>query len=704
MFCSLKLPSTNIIMCPSHLMEKWKREIDTYMPLSLTRIVSSFDDFTKLEPLINDPKRSRHLFLILSKETAKFGYDRRPAAVWHQRKRGYICPDCGQPLYKSKLVGSGRHKYYDREFFGADAFRFETEHNLVCMNKKRKWHKKSKSWMTIPCKASLWQPMVRPLGLEDKTPWIRLSSSGGWIEQRMIDSEIARLSQQAVYEKIDSKYLIALTDTKAKIEVGDEDAVRAPRKYPLAKYIKERYQDKIDFVLFDEAHELKGEDTSQGVAFGQLSRAAKKTLCLTGTLVNGYANGIFYLLYRIFASQMKQEGFDWEDSGQFQSTYGVTEKTTRWSSSTSSGGRTSKSTERSLPGVSPLVFTQFLLENAVFVELSDMADGLPGYREIPYPVEMDLPLANAYSDFQRQLRHAVCSPGGRKVMGKLYQSLSVYPDQPYDQPPVIHPDTGAIVATPETLPQVARNKEDRLVDLVNERIAAGDKVMVYFNWTHTTDCMQRVEERLQQAGLNVAKLTANTSGANARRREAWIENQVEEGAQVLLTNPELVKTGLDLLPFTSIIFYQLGNNLYTMRQASRRSWRLSQNRDVRVYFMYYRGTVQENATGLMATKLQAAMSLEGKFSEEGLQAMSSNEDFLTQIANSVVNGALQAVDEQVFEKTSVAGGSSCRTRRAKYVSPITQRVYSALSGKPRKKVKTMSGLFGMFETKLQIPA
>ena len=98
------------------------------------------------------------------------------------------------------------------------------------------------------------------------------------------------------------------------------------------------------------------------------------------------------------------------------------------------------------------------------------------------------------------------------------------------------------------------------------------------------------------------------------------------------------ETGLDLLDFTTIIYYQIGYNLFTLRQSSRRSWRLSQDKDVKVYFMYYRNTVQELALSLMATKLQAAMAIEGKFSEDGLNAMSNNEDILTQLAASVADG------------------------------------------------------------------
>jgi hypothetical protein len=97
------------------------------------------------------------------------------------------------------------------------------------------------------------------------------------------------------------------------------------------------------------------------------------------------------------------------------------------------------------------------------------------------------------------------------------------------------------------------------------------------------------------------------------------------------------------------VFFQVGYNLSTMRQASRRSWRLSQTKDIEVYFLYYNGTIQEQAISLMATKLQAAQTLEGNFSEEGLKAMSQNDDMLTQIANNVVNDIKTVVDLDAFK-------------------------------------------------------
>ena len=99
-----------------------------------------------------------------------------------------------------------------------------------------------------------------------------------------------------------------------------------------------------------------------------------------------------------------------------------------------------------------------------------------------------------------------------------------------------------------------------------------------------------------------------------------------------------------------------------MRQASRRSWRLSQKKDVKVYFMYYQNSIQEQAISLMATKLQAAMAIEGKFSEEGLRAMSNNEDLLTQIANNVVEGIKDTVNEDIFKATAFIKSTESRNR------------------------------------------
>jgi excinuclease UvrABC helicase subunit UvrB len=69
---------------------------------------------------------------------------------------------------------------------------------------------------------------------------------------------------------------------------------------------------------------------------------------------------------------------------------------------------------------------------------------------------------------------------------------------------------------------------------------------------------------LEQEGFKVAVLRASV---DASRREDWIAEQLDRGIDVLITNPELVKTGLDLLEFPTIVFMQSGYNVY---RSSRR--------------------------------------------------------------------------------------------------------------------------------------
>jgi hypothetical protein len=47
--------------------------------------------------------------------------------------------------------------------------------------------------------------------------------------------------------------------------------------------------------------------------------------------------------------------------------------------------------------------------------------------------------------------------------------------------------------------------------------------------------------------------------------------------------------GLDLLDFPTIPFYETGTSIYALRQASRRSWRIGQRRNVKVKFLHCAG-------------------------------------------------------------------------------------------------------------------
>ena len=113
-----------------------------------------------------------------------------------------------------------------------------------------------------------------------------------------------------------------------------------------------------------------------------------------------------------------------------------------------------------------------------------------------------------------------------------------------------------------------------------------------------------------------------------------------------ISHPKLVETGLDLLDFPTIIFYESGYSLHTLRQSSRRSWRIGQKRKVRVKFLCYDGTMQTSCLRLMGKKLLVALTLEGKFAGEGLQSIDEDDDMLSAMARELVerNGIGESAD------------------------------------------------------------
>jgi hypothetical protein len=125
---------------------------------------------------------------------------------------------------------------------------------------------------------------------------------------------------------------------------------------------------------------------------------------------------------------------------------------------------------------------------------------------------------------------------------------------------------------------------------------------------------------------------------------------------VLITNPTLVETGLDLNDFTTLFYYNISYNLFSLRQSSRRSWRINQKAPrIEVYFAFYEGTMQHKAIRLMASKLAVAGVIEGNLTDEGLAAMSDVADMTTALARELTNGIQNDVENlsAIFKKMAI---------------------------------------------------
>ena len=564
-----------LVLCPPHLVRKWKREIEATLPRASASVVRSITDLEKvirsLNPVIH--------FIIISRERAKLGYRRKPAYNMLQKGDRYkykllCCPDCGNEIVDSEGVPVGEDDLSKKKF--------KCTAKLKTRNGERE------------CGAALWS-----------------------------------------------------ADNKG------------PRRYPLAEYIKRRYRKFFELLVIDEVHEMKAKGSAQGYAAASLASASKRILALTGTVFGGYATSLFHLLYRF--SQTIKLDFKHNDDMRFASRYGILERITQTpkddfrEEGTTSKRRAFQTRVIEKPGVSPAIITE-LLDKTVFLRLSDISESLPPYQDLIEVCEMNSEQKEVYETFSRKLKDALndeLRKGGKRLLGAYLQSLLSYPDTPWRKESIykIDEDRKVLVAEARALSEdVIYPKEKRLIEICHENKVMGRKLAVYVTHTERRDITGRLKMLLEREGLRVVVLKSDTVAPE--EREDWIKNQVESGMDVLVCHPRLCQTGLDLLDFPTIVFYQTEYSVYTLRQASRRSWRIGQKKPVRVHYFIYEDTIQERALTLVAKKTKASLAVEGEFVDGGLSSFANEEDIITELAKSFVKGkAAGETLEALFQAT-----------------------------------------------------
>lgn len=400
------------------------------------------------------------------------------------------------------------------------------------------------------------------------------------------------------------------------------------RKVAPIDIIKRQWKNLIDLLIVDEIHEMKGIDSSQSAAFGTLVGISKRTLGLTGTLFGGFPADVYRALFFANPREFKKRGFLFNSSFAFSKTYGVVERTYREQTdkkrSSRSGSRSVS--EKVLPGISPQVFGDFLLEKAAFLELTDVTEDLPDYTEHVELIPMNHEQYDLYKDFENVMadliKKAQYSNSRSRFLGAYINGLMSYADHPFDFEPITDPQNREItVFEPKSLiDTIEYPKEERLMELVWAEKRKNRKCLVYVNYTKKPAVANRLLKVFENNGLKVAYLGDSVTG---KKRESWIADKVWKGYDVVICNPEKVKTGLDLLDFPTIIFYETGYNVMTLRQAAKRSWRIGQTKEVKVIFMVYERTLQESAIRLIGAKVEAALAIEGHFSDDALRKMGS---------------------------------------------------------------------------------
>jgi hypothetical protein len=463
---------------------------------------------------------------------------------------------------------------------------------------------------------------------------------------------VAEFEKVKIAETIETREGKSCRSVHSPLWQADPDRIR--RMAPI-EFIGRYMPGWFDYTICDEIHQLAG-DTAQGSALGTLSSCTDRIVGLTGTLLGGYADDLFNTLFRLETARMKEHGYEWGTTGRtsFTQDYGVLETITKVEPADNRCSKAkSTSTVRRKPGASPLLFGEFLMQLCAFVFLEDISGELPLYEETYLSVPMDPTMMAAYRELEDAIRKALREHrGNRSVLSTMLNTLLLFPDHPYglgtlygsEFDPELKRKAGFVIAETRDLPEeLLYSKERKLIEEIKRELAEGRRCQVFAVYTQKHDVTARLQRILTNEGIRTVVLRASV---DTSKREAWYARQIKEGVEVVISHPKLVETGLDLLDFPTILFYESGYSLHTLRQASRRSWRIGQRRAVRVKFLCYEGTMQTACLRLMGKKLLVALTMEGKFAGEGLQSIDEDDDMLSAMARELVerNGIGETAD------------------------------------------------------------
>ncbi len=565
-----------LVLCPPHLTRKWKREIEETIPMARAVIVSSITDLEQLQRL----STVGPLYAVMSRERAKLSYRWRPATI-------------------ERLAVSDGKLARDQE---------------------------TGEPIRVPCCPDCFEQIVDKHGVP--------------------------LAETALKRR-----KLRCPECGSALWQADPTG---PKRFPLADYVKLRMRGFFDLLIADEVHEYKGRGSAQGIAAGVLADVCGKSLSLSGTLMGGYSSTLFHLLYR-FSPEIRSE-FERTEESRWIQRYGFLEQSIGKSDDDDAAdGRSSKRRSyrkvvRERPGLAPSALFH-LIGNTVFLRLADVASGLPSYEEqvmlssldsepdpkAKSPEGVSYSQRSAYADLEATMRAALLSAlaqGSKRLLAAYLQSLLAYPDGCTRGETVLDPgsdEENILVQLPPLDGDRLYPKEQALIDLVAQERMAGRRVLVYATHTGTRDITGRMQAFLTKNGFRSAVMKADAVAPD--KRETWVAKQVEQGIDVLICHPRLVQTGLDLIDFPTICWFETDYSVYTMRQASRRSWRIGQTRPVKVVFMAYRNTQQADALKLVAQKLQSSLAVEGELPDDGLAAYGDDgDDLMLALARKLVAG------------------------------------------------------------------
>ncbi|KAI3478876.1 hypothetical protein L1887_59160 [Cichorium endivia] len=478
-----------LIVSPPHLVYKWRREILETIPDARVWVLNGPDSLVKLLKLrdqLKEPYDGRQEFFILGRVRMRMGFHWR-SVCWPRRAVGNHhlagCPDCGRLLE-------------------------DQEGNRVTVEE---FHQEERRRSCPHCQGPLWT-LMRPGKAESGSrraiilkSMCRIPTIGPVRADRLLNDFGEDFLASMLIDNVSE--FINLMDAQGNFIFNDRQAKRMERAmaniefgfgeggYQPTEFIKRQLPDGyFDLLVVDEGHEYKNSGSAQGQAMGVLAAKARKCVLLTGTLMGGYADDLFYLLFRILTRRMIEDGYRPNARGSmapaamsFMRDHGVLKDI--YIERDNESHKTAKGKKLSV--------------RTVKAQASDIGGNvLPAYQEEFIDIAMSAEQASAYQQLAGKLTQELRQALARRdttLLGVVLNVLLAWPDCCFRPEIVKHPrskDTLAFVpsifADEQRMP-----KEQALLDLCLAEKAKGRKVLVYT--VSQITCLQLMAKKIAVA-------------------------------------------------------------------------------------------------------------------------------------------------------------------------------------------------------------
>lgn len=365
----------------------------------------------------------------------------------------------------------------------------------------------------------------------------------------------------------------------------------------------------FDVMFIDESQMIRNISSRRSKAV-QMIKGCKRIYIMTGTMVTNYVQDVFWQLLRLCPGGMFPVESQFEDflsysarnsKKQHGSKMGVTKFLKEFQGSRISSRGTCQVHTISHPKTFWKMLACFMVRRRSEDEEVAREVTLPPTEFHTEFIEMDPAHQAIYDLYAGNFKKALgpIQPGNIQQLNS-FQPLDLKTRLSNLRQICVCPDQELAYQGSTT------TKDARMLEIVQEQISKDRKTVVFCTFT---DHLNRLETLFKQQNIPTVVVTGQT-----RRGDKWeiIDKwRSTKEAMVMLTTIGCMGQAVNLIPAEGVTDFKVDTVIFgspdwvpaTMYQAWRRVNRIGQTEPVKVYFLYHKGTIEEDMDELLEAKL-----------------------------------------------------------------------------------------------------